>query len=88
MLGETRREQVERARDVARRRLRVDDYVTSGQLVELTGLSKDRITKLLEELVALGEAVCVDPRAGKGHPRRYAHPSRASELTYSGKERP
>lgn len=67
----TTRAKVDAAREVARRRLLVDDYVTAGQLVALTGLSKDRAMKLLEELVARGEARCLDARATKGNPRRF-----------------
>jgi hypothetical protein len=71
----TTRARVLWAYDVARHRLRVDDYVTAPQLVTLTGVGKDRIVRILEELVANGEAVCLDAGArhpGRGNARRYA----------------
>lgn len=68
----TTRADIDRARDTARRRLRVDDEVTIAQIAALTGISKHKASELLEELVASGEAICLDPpRPGK-RSRRYA----------------
>lgn len=78
MTSNATRAKLERARAVVRRRLRVDDYVTAGQLVELTGVSKNSAIRVLEELVAAGEAVCLDRHSTKGHPRRYASPEKAA----------
>lgn len=66
------------ALEIIQRRLKVDDYVTPGQLVDLTGLSKNTVLRLLEELVARGEARCLDRHATKGHPLRYTTPERAA----------
>lgn len=77
MMSNAMRTKVERARAIAQRRLRIDDEVTVAQLAELSGISKQRAGELLHELVASGEAVCVDPaRPGKS-PRRYTKPRAA-----------
>ena len=67
---------LEFVRTVARKRLKVDEYVTAAQLAQLGGVTRNVARRVLEDLVEASEAQRL-PGGGRGHENhvRYARPA-------------